>query len=125
MKDNVMSTDYKTWIYSKTEEPKVILFSEFDKYKEDGWADSPAAFLDLTIMDINVDNQAEVQSLGEMTVFMGDMHNWILNIDTKTVKEIKAFALEHFDFKMMTQKKNKMKASLLKYMNTFNIELED
>ena len=120
-----MSKDYKTWIYSATKEPKIIMFSEFDKYKEDGWADSPAAFLDLTIMDIDVDNDADIQALGNMTEYMKDMHNWILNIDNKSVKEIKAFALEHFDLKMLTQKKHKMKDKLLKYMNTFNIEIED
>ena len=63
------------WVYHKTEKPRLVSEEEGKKLKKLDWADSPAAFVDLSgVMDLS--NETEVQIVGEvmdeMTQLMND-----------------------------------------------------
>jgi hypothetical protein len=50
-----LSKIFRRWIYHATNEPQVINSNEFENYKKDGWADSPAEFLNKK--DVGIDEE--------------------------------------------------------------------
>lgn len=87
---------HRTWIYHKTEQPKIIDSDERDKYFEDGWDDSPAKFISLKDFDIDPDDAIAVQNLGETVQGIVDAMNGALNLDEMEASEIKEYAHMHF-----------------------------
>ena len=87
---------YKTWVYHATEEPKIIDSDEFESYKKEGWADTPAAFVNIEEAGIDVDNPEQVQQFGEAIDGVKDSLNGALNLELMTKKELEAYAREHY-----------------------------
>lgn len=55
----------QTWIYHRTEQPKIIDSRDLKEHLENGWAESPAEFTDLSKV-IDMGNETEVQMVGEV-----------------------------------------------------------
>ena len=73
----------QVWVYHKTEAPKIIHQDDVEEYLSHGWAESPAAFTDLSkVMDMT--NETEIQIVGGVMEEMVDMAN-----DGLAVKSLK------------------------------------
>lgn len=86
----------KTWIYHKTEAPKIVYEHEAQKYYDKGWADSPAKFLKLEEQGIDPDDPIQVQQIGEAIEGVKKSLNGALNLDDMTKKELVNYAEEHY-----------------------------
>ena len=95
----------KTWIYSATEEPKVVLQSDAQGYYDEGWADTPAAFFDMKSHGLNPDSEIDVQIVGESIKGVAEAANGALNFERMTKKELVAYAALHLG-KELNAKKN-------------------
>lgn len=96
---------FKTWIYHKTEEPKVINSDEFEGYKAEGWADTPAGFIHIVNdFGIDKDDALAVQQLGETIQGVVDSNNGALNLETMTKKELEAYGRKHLDIELDCRK---------------------
>lgn len=102
---------YKTWIYHATEEPKIINSDEFETYQKEGWADTPAAFVNIKEAGIDVDDPVKVQQFGDAISGVKDSLNGALNLDNMTKKELEAYAREHYSQEL---DRRKSKAKLIK-----------
>lgn len=91
-----MSNVYRRWIYHATEEAKIINSDEFDTYKKDGWADSPAEFCKTTDFNVDPKDKEKVQALGEAIEGVADRINGELNVDVMDKEQLAMFAKEHF-----------------------------
>ena len=90
----------KCWIYHETEQPKIIDSDQADEFYEDGWADSPAKFTKTTDFGISPDDAIAVQALGETVEGVKDQLNGQLNLDDMKPKELKSYALRHFEMEI-------------------------
>lgn len=90
-------TDFKRWVYHQTEEPKVILNSQFSDYEDDGWADSPAKFHKIETFGVDAEDPQAVQALGDSIKGVKDRINGELNIGKMDKEELYQHALEHHD----------------------------
>lgn len=95
---------YKTWIYHETEEPKIINSDEFESYQKEGWADTPAAFVNIEEAGIDVDDPGKVQQFGEAIEGVKDSLNGALNVDNMEKDELIAYASEHYGEKISNRK---------------------
>ena len=91
-----MANIYRTWIYHKKEEAKIINSDEFDSYKEKGWEDSPSCFVKTTDFGVNPKDKEKVQALGEAIEGVADRINGELNVDVMDKEQLAMFAKEHF-----------------------------
>lgn len=96
---------YRTWVYKSKEEAKIIDSDDKQKYLDDGWADSPAAFIDIKEdFGIEPDNTMEVQGVGSAIDGVAKYHNNLLNIEKLTRKELDLFAKNHWDLDLDRRK---------------------
>ncbi len=96
----------KTWIYHKTEEPKIINIDDRKSYQDKGWADSPAIFLNykdigLDPEKIKVKDEEEIikaDQCFETVEGLVDLANGIIpsNLKDMTKNELETFAKKHF-----------------------------
>lgn len=91
-----MKKTYKRWVYHATKQPKIIDSDQFEEMEALGWADSPAKFIKVTDFNVDPDNQAEVQQLGETIEGVAGAVNGALNIDIMGKNELEAYAQEFF-----------------------------
>jgi len=89
----------KQWAYHKSEAPKIIDSDEWETYLDAGWADTPAAFINLNDMGVDPDDPVAVQKLGEAIETIKDEVNTIANvdIDKMTRKHLIEWAQENVD----------------------------
>ena len=87
---------FKQWVYHKTKAPKIINSAEFESLEVQGWADSPAKFIQLKDFNVDPNNNAEVQQFGETIEGVKDVVNGALNIDIMSKKELEVFANKSF-----------------------------
>jgi len=87
---------YRTWIYHKTEKPKIIDSDDYESFHEEGWRDSPAPFLSVKDFDVDPDDMAAVQQLGDVVQGIVDSLNGALNLDEMDVEGLEEYASEHF-----------------------------
>jgi hypothetical protein len=100
-----MANIYRTWIYHKTEEAKIINSDEFESYKEKGWADSPSCFVKTTDFGVDPKDKEKVQALGEAIEGVADRINGELNIDVLDKEQLEMFAREHFNIELDRRKR--------------------
>lgn len=86
----------KTWIYHKTEEPKIVYQHQAQEYFDVGWADSPAKFAKLKDVGIDENDPIQVQQFGESVAGVKEATNGALNLDDMTKRELVAYAKKHF-----------------------------
>jgi len=87
----------RCWIYHETAEPKIVDQVDAQSYYDDDWADSPAKFTKTTDFGIDADDAMAVQALGETVEGVVEQLNGQLNLDEMKDKDLKAYALKHFD----------------------------
>jgi hypothetical protein len=93
----------KSWIYHKTEQPKIIEESDYPEYEKDGWRDSPASFLlqsDFGIdrekmIDGDVQESMKAQQVYDAINGVRDYCNDVINLDFFTKKRLAEFAKKH------------------------------
>jgi hypothetical protein len=107
---------YRTWIYHETEEPKIINDSEFEEYEKEGWADSPAKFVNIKEAGIDVDDPDKVQQFGEAIEGVKNSLNGALNVDTMDKDELEAYAREHYGEELDKRKSLKKLLKKVKQM---------
>ena len=90
----------KCWIYHETAEPRIVESDEAEGYYADGWADTPASFIKTTECGIDPSDEIGVQALGEAIEGVAEMANGALNLGVMKDKELKAYAMKHFDTKI-------------------------
>ena len=96
---------YRTWIYHKTEDPKIVNQDEFESYKIKGWSDTPATFAKIKDFGIDETDASAVQVLGEAMEGVKDRLNGELNISIATKQELEDYALKHFNVDIDRRKK--------------------
>lgn len=111
-----MENDRKRWIYHTTEEPKVINDSEFEEYKKEGWADTPAAFVNIEEAGIDVDDPEQVQQFGEAIEGVKDSLNGALNVDKMDKDQLEAYARDHYGQELDKRKSKKKLLQRVKEM---------
>lgn len=57
---------YKIWIYHKTEDPRIIDSEEWERYKEQGWSDTPATFKNNPAMLNNKTKEGRIRGKGKI-----------------------------------------------------------
>jgi hypothetical protein len=92
-----MSKSFKTWVYHKTLEPKIINSDDFEAHKDDGWSDTPATFAKISDFGVDENNASAVQVLGESIAGVVDRINGELNIGEMNKEELEKYALSHFN----------------------------
>lgn len=95
-----MAKSFKRWIYHSELEPKVINSEDFEDYKKEGWADSPAKFAKIKDFGVDESDPAAVQVLGEALEGVGDRLNGQLNIDVMKKKDLEEYAKKHFNVEL-------------------------
>lgn len=98
---------YRRWIYHATEESKIINSNEFESYKKEGWADTPAAFVNIKDAGIDPDNQEQVQQFGEAIEGVKDSLNGALNVDNMDKDGLEAYAREHYGVELDKRRSRK------------------
>ncbi len=98
---------FKTWIYHATEQPKIIDSNEFEAYEKEGWADTPAKFVNIKEAGIDPDNQEQVQQFGEAIEGVKDSLNGALNVDNMDKDELEAYAREHYGVELDKRRSRK------------------
>ncbi len=91
-----MSKVFKRWVYHKTKAPKIINSDEFESLEAQGWADSPAKFIQLKDFNVDPNNNSEVQQFGETIEGVKDAVNGALNIGVMDKKQLEAYAKKSF-----------------------------
>lgn len=86
----------RTWIYHKTESPKIVDESEAEKYYSKGWADTPAKFINLKDIGVDPDDPVKVQQFGEAVEGVKKA----LNYQLMTNAELRAYAKKEFDVEL-------------------------
>ncbi len=110
-----MPKESRTWIYHKTEEPRIVYEHQAQEYYDKGWADSPARFLKLKDHGIDPTDPIQVQQIGEAIEGVKDAVNGALNFEDMTKRELVTYAKKHFD---VTLKQSDSKVSLIKEIDT-------
>lgn len=87
----------RTWIYHKTEEPKIVYQHQAQEYYDKGWADSPAKFAKLKDVGIDENDPIQVQQFGESVVGVKDAVNGALNLEEMTKRQLVDYAKKHFN----------------------------
>lgn len=111
-----MSKQFKRWIYHKTKSPKVINNDEFELFESQGWADSPAKFIELKDFNVDPENQGEVQQFGETIEGVKNAVNGALNIDSMDKKELQKYAQESYGEELNMKRTVKTLRKLVKEM---------
>lgn len=91
---------YRTWIYHETEDPKIINSDNYDLFHEDGWRDSPACFVKVADFDVDPNDAAAVQNLGDTVQGVADALNDALNIGKMKKPELLEYADVHYGVKL-------------------------
>jgi hypothetical protein len=87
----------QSWIYHKTKEPIVVDDRDIPKHVKEGWAESPAAFINIKDdFKVDPDDAIAVQQLGENIEGIKDFMNDTLNLPKMTVTELEEFAMTNF-----------------------------
>jgi hypothetical protein len=81
----------KCWIYHETEDPKIVDAEEAESYYKEGWADSPAKWLNLSDC-LDMENETEVQIVGEVMQETADRANDLLNVKKAQRKDLLVMA---------------------------------
>lgn len=92
-----MSKQSRTWIYHKTEKPKIVYQHQTQEYFDAGWADSPAKFAKLKDVGIDETDPIQVQQFGESVAGVKEATNGALNLEDMTKRELVVYAKKHFD----------------------------
>ena len=109
----------KRWIYHETENAKIIEDADFAKWNEEGWQDTPAAFLKLANAGIDqkktdagdYEETEKAQQLLDSVHGIADCLNGMMNLEEMSKKELIDFAKRHFKTEL---KKSKSKPSMIK-----------
>lgn len=91
-----MAKVFKRWVYHKTKQPKIINSDEFESFEAQGWADSPAKFIQLKDFNVDPNNASEVQQFGETIDGVKDAVNGALNIDSMNKNQLEKYAKKSF-----------------------------
>ena len=91
---------FKQWVYHATEKPKVIDSNEFEDAEADGWADSPAKFIQLADFNVDPNDANIVQQFGEAVEGVKEAANGALNISTMNKNKLEAYARKHFNVEL-------------------------
>jgi hypothetical protein len=112
-----MNKDFKRWVYHATKSPKIVNDSEFERLQAEGWADSPAEFMDLTLVGLDLakiaagDKQeiAKAQQAKDAVEGVKNALNGQLNLKQMSKAEVKDYAADHLGLDMNNKKtKNTM-----------------
>lgn len=98
----------KRWIYSATEEPKIIDNKEYDKYEKEGWLDTPASFIKLTDVGVDPDDSFAVQTFGESVEGVVESLNGQLNLEKMTKIKLAEYASDHYGCELDLKLKKKV-----------------
>ena len=98
----------KTWIYHESQKPIVIDLSVYDKYKNEGWRDSPASFVNHSDVGISTekleqgdtDEAFKAQQVKDTIDGITEYLNCVINLDTMKKQELCEFAEKHLDKKL-------------------------
>lgn len=98
-----MAKDFKRWIYHATKDPKVIDDSDFERMQAEGWADSPAEFMDLSLVGLDLakiaagdqEEIAKAQQAKDAVEGVKDALNGQLNLKSMSKEEVKDYANKH------------------------------
>ena len=104
--------NFKRWVYHKTKNPKVINNSEFERMEAEGWKDSPAEFMDLTLVGLDLakiaaGDEAEIakaQQAKDAVEGVKDSLNGALNLESMDKGELEEYAREHFSLELDKRK---------------------
>ena len=103
-----MSEERRSWVYHETEEPKIILNSEFEEYEKEGWKDSPIYFVKTTDFGVDSDDDVKVQQLGDAIEGVKESLNGALNIDRMNETELMEYADKHYQIDINPSRKRKL-----------------
>jgi len=107
----------RVWIYHATEEPKIVNADEAQAFYDDGWKDSPRLFVKTTDFDVDPNDEAKVQQLGESIEGVKDALNGALNLKEMTGKELLDYAEVNFGVKLKGKTKALRVAEIEKLIN--------
>ena len=79
------------WVYHKTEEPKIVSNEEAKKLYKLDWADTPAAFVDLSEV-VDMSNEIEVDMVGHVMDEMKQLANDAIAVKTMRGKGLASLA---------------------------------
>ena len=107
--------DLDRWIYHATKAPQIIKDSEFERMEAEGWADSPARFLQLETLGIDKaktdagdeqETQKAQQALDAVEGVVASL-NGALNLDRLDKNELEEYAREHFGVELDKRRSRK------------------
>lgn len=94
----------RVWVYHETEQPKIVNSDEAESYYNEGWKDTPAAFLKLE--DVGIDKEltdkgdpdetAKAQQVLDAVEGVADSLNGALNIDEMNKYQLDEYADKHY-----------------------------
>ena len=94
------SESRRAWVYKPDESGEmqavIIAESEVEKYKSEGWSDTPATFFKLTDHGVDPENQLDVQYVGETIEGVKNAANGALNLELMTRSELEAYGEVNF-----------------------------
>jgi hypothetical protein len=95
-----MSNVFRRWIYHSTLPPQIINSDEFEKFSDDGWADTPAKFAKIKDFGVDESDASAVQVLGESIEGVKDRLNGELNLNVMNKSELEEYARDHFNVEL-------------------------
>lgn len=102
----------RKWIYHETKQPKIIDSDDLQGYLDDGWAVTPAQFLNMADVGIDKkltdegdpDETAKAQQVLEAVEGVADSLNGALNIDEMDKYQLEEYADKHFGITLNKRK---------------------
>tara|TARA_R110000796_G_scaffold174851_2_gene291844 strand:+ start:974 stop:1312 length:339 start_codon:yes stop_codon:yes gene_type:complete len=88
---------YKQWVYHETKKPKIIDSDNFEAMKTEGWADSPAQFIQLEALGVDKNDTIKAQQALDMVTGITESLNKALNVNKLSKQELEVYAKEHFE----------------------------
>lgn len=111
----VYPEDRNIWLYHEAEEPKIVKADEVEKYKLEGWAKTPAAFLKFEDVGIdrekikakNPEEKIKADQVLQAVETIKDQVNGAINLENMNKNELIEYAEKHFELKLSRQKNKK------------------
>jgi len=86
----------RAFVYHPDEEPKMVYIEDKQKWLDQGWFDTPAKFKGvLKTFEVDPEDKAGVQAVGEMIDGVVQATNGALNLDIMTKDELNDYAAVH------------------------------
>jgi len=88
-------SDYRCWVYHQTKAPKIVSKEVAEQLYAEGWADTPAEFVNWKDHGVELDDPFKVQQVVDAVDGVADCLNGELNLELMNKDQLEDYAKKH------------------------------